>query len=248
MRKVFSVGLMVAMLAMVGMTRDASATATVTLLWETCTGCTGFVANTSSTINLTTASTQTARLGIYLTHDEAAEVGVYLFSLRYDTDLGNELNVNTLAMNTNNWAGTDVNPSGATDLFSPLNTLTLIESGVAAGEVNVINSGSIVVGADLPGQGLLYSTGTFSATATSSPYRVAFITYIINGATVTSDGADIFSGLFSGGDNFLTPGSVVIPGIFGTATVNVIPEPGTVSLLGLGLVGLVLAGRRSRRS
>jgi hypothetical protein len=39
--------------------------------------------------------------------------------------------------------------------------------------------------------------------------------------------------------------------IYGNAAVNVgpeIPEPGTVSLLGLGLVGVVLAGRRSRRS
>jgi hypothetical protein len=35
---------------------------------------------------------------------------------------------------------------------------------------------------------------------------------------------------------------------FNGASINVVPEPGTVSLLGLGLVGLILAGRRSRRS
>jgi len=244
MRKVFSVGLMAAMIAMVGMTRDASATATINLLWETCTSCSGFVANTSDTITAN-AGVQTARLGIYLSHDEADEIGVYLFTLRYDTDLGNELNVNTLIMNTNEWAGTDVDPNTMNiDNFGPLNGLVFVESGVTAGSVASIDSGSL--GGNLPGQGLLYSAGTFTATAPAAPYRIGFVTFVINGAI--SDGADIFTGLFSGGDAVLTGLSGVIATTFGTATVNQIPEPGTVSLLGLGLVGLILAGRRSRRS
>jgi hypothetical protein len=32
----------------------------------------------------------------------------------------------------------------------------------------------------------------------------------------------------------------------GSHILNIIPEPGTASLMGLGLVGLILAGRRSR--
>jgi hypothetical protein len=34
--------------------------------------------------------------------------------------------------------------------------------------------------------------------------------------------------------------------VVGSHVLNIIPEPGTASLLGLGLVGLILAGRRSR--
>jgi len=39
--------------------------------------------------------------------------------------------------------------------------------------------------------------------------------------------------------------NVIIPTLNG-ATLNVIPEPGTAALLGLGLVGLIAVGRRSR--
>jgi hypothetical protein len=39
--------------------------------------------------------------------------------------------------------------------------------------------------------------------------------------------------------------NIVIPTLQG-ATLNVIPEPGTAALLGLGLVGLIAVGRRSR--
>ena len=41
-------------------------------------------------------------------------------------------------------------------------------------------------------------------------------------------------------------GNAVTPPTLGSALVTVIPEPATASLIGLGLVGLVLAGRRSR--
>ena len=67
---------------------------------------------------------------------------------------------------------------------------------------------------------------------------------------MNSDTTDVVSGLFNGLFDLLVDGLgvTVPPGTitFGTATVNVIPEPGTVSLLGLGLVGVVLARRRSR--
>jgi len=244
MRKVFSVGLMAAMIAMVGMTRDASATVTISLRWETCTSCVGFVAGASNTITAN-AGTQTARLGIFLSHDDLDEVQIYNFSLAYDQDLANELNVNTLVMNTSEWAGTDVDPSGMTDLFAPLGGLAFTESGVVAGAVQNIDSASL--GGNLPGQGLPYSAGTFVGVAPLTPYRVGFVTFIINGAV--TDGVDIISGDLFGPDGIFDGlgNDIVGQTTYDSATVNLVPEPGTASLLGLGLVGLVLAGRRTRR-
>ena len=64
-----------------------------------------------------------------------------------------------------------------------------------------------------------------------------------------TDGVDITSGIFNAGIDAIGNGSggnIKFDTLFGTATVNHVPEPGTASLLGLGLVGLILARRRRR--
>jgi len=253
MRKVFSVALMAAMLGMVGMTKDAGATITIALEWAACgggTGCVGFVSgSTAATVN--PGGGQTLTLNIFLSHNAPGGMSGHGFSVNFDTDLLNELNVG--AMNAVEWIGTDNDPSPSVASYGPISSGTIpatpeSTTGGVSGRINLIESGGL--GLALPVNGAAYSVGTYTATAPAR-YRVAQVFFVVNG-TVTNDGADVFSGDFHNPFDAMldSSGLVDITGtaIFGTASVNVVPEPGTISLLGLGLVGLVLAGRRSRRS
>lgn len=92
------------------------------------------------------------------------------------------------------------------------------------------------------------TTGAFGGLAlaqiNAGTYTVGTIT-IQAGASAGSFGVVSFQR--AGIDDWLdTSGYNVILPSLGTATMNVIPEPGTAGLLGLGLVGLIAVGRRSR--
>ena len=76
-------------------------------------------------------------------------------------------------------------------------------------------------------------------------YQLGTIVWLASAAGTTT----FTSGIIDGLDGFIgCCGSHIINGTvtFNGATMNVVPEPGTASLLGLGLVGLILAGRRKR--
>jgi len=239
MRKVFSVALMAGLLCLVGMTRDAGATATFSLVWASCSGgagCTGGLGTDTVTVN--PGGGQTLLLNIVLTHNESLGMGAHGISLHFDDDLANELNL----LGGGEWAGSTYAVMGTmvAGTYSPLSVGmgvfglagTVESSGALGGQVNNFESG--VLSGGLPAN----STGI---------YVVGTARFVVN--TAFTDGVDIFSGTFHGADgNVNGAGAPVTSQVFNTATVNVIPEPGTVSLLGLGLVGLVLAGRRSRRS
>ena len=79
-------------------------------------------------------------------------------------------------------------------------------------------------------------------------YRIGTIIWDTSGVTASSTVAAYINSLIDGviaviGGNTVDISSQVV---VGTHILTLIPEPGTASLLGLGLVGLVLAGRRNR--
>jgi len=229
MRKVFSVALMAAMVCLVGMARDASALVTFDLIWTTTSG-TGIVGTNS----IFADAGDVIQLDVRMTTTQTLQF--HGISVNFDTDLGDELNL----IGTREWAGSTFGTGTMATSYAPLSvgvTSTFESTGGMAGRINTYSSGQLSGPLFLPNG--TYAVGTAKFTVT---------------ANVGTDGFDVFSGLFNGViDSVNNNLGLVIPAgdpsvVFNNASVNVIPEPGTVSLLGLGLVGLVLAGRRSRRS
>jgi hypothetical protein len=241
-------------LALLGGAGDARATATITLEWGACGGGTGTscVGVGTNTLTNLPPGGQTLRLDVFLQHDEVTGLSGHAFSLNFDTDLLNELNF-TAGMAPLEWAGTDTDPSpNITEIYGPFTAGTqgtLESTGAMIGRINSFESSialELTELTNLPRTGLAYSVGTFTATAPAS-YRVAQAFFTVNASAFT-DGNDVFSGSFNGGfDETVNGLGQIVTMNFGRASLNgiLIPEPGTVSLLGLGLVGLVVA-RRSR--
>jgi hypothetical protein len=233
---------------LLGIAQNAAATVTIELEWGECGGGTGgCTATGSDTIAVNPGGGQTLRLDIFMTHDLPQGIVAHTFSLNFDTNLENELNLGPMA--PVEWAGTVVYPGpGVTGVYTPLTAgvqSTQESTGATTGRINSYESSIIVQLGFVPANGGAYTIGTFTGTAPAR-YRVGQAYFTANGAV--SDGADVFSGLFNAPfDTFFDGNEVPFTGgiIFGTASLNMVPEPGTLVLLGLGLVGL-LAARRSR--
>jgi hypothetical protein len=219
------------------LSQPASATA-VRFVWS---GTTGGGVLGSSSIDASGRQPETLTLDLVLDVDSAG-VGAIQLPIKFDLDLGDELNL--LEINRLNYS----NPAG-------------VGPGNPPGEGQLTHVGVVTTQESVAGseEGQIFEFEAFSLGSgpTNATLTFARIVFSTNPGRIQSDGADIDSGPFldlpvrtgflriddqSGGIDDFT-----LEVQYGSASVNLIPEPTPLGLLGLGIASLAMASRRGVR-
>ena len=159
---------------------------------------------------------------------DAAGVNAWSVDLAWDTDLANALTLDAHAAPTTFYRGfVDPGPPQVTIGYQVLDsTATQQSSPLQSGYVRQASGGI---------------TDNFNITVSNTSFRAGTATFTIDGTAET----DVKLGFFLGDGNGMgNSASAFITPSFGSWIINQTPEPGTTLLMGLGLLGLALAGRR----
>ena len=218
MRKLFVLGMVAGLVGMGGYVRDAHAGATVDLLFVSLNGAS--IAPTNSLTGL--KASDTFVMHAVMTNDQTLTAAV--FSINYDLGGTNSLDV----VSAFQWAGQAVNKAGTNKIapLVPLSPVTPTQIGSFQGITNNFSLPAV-----LPPGSYQMGTVTWHAVAAGD---INITSFILAGIDGFGDGA--FNNIDS---------SVLLRSA--SVSINAIPEPATASLLGLGLVGLLLVGRRRSR-
>jgi hypothetical protein len=232
MRKVFSVALMATMALVFA--QSAKAGVTFDVVFQDATSPTGITIHTSLASEMAgpgctftgyyarTVSTGYCMDVIIKSDDPWIGAGV---TVNYDTDNG-------LAVTQyNEWIGMGVSWNAKGTLQKSCQTA----GGVADNGIGTVTQFECLV--PPPNGPPSLAPGT---------YRIGTIVWDTSG---TTPGTETIAAFFGGADatgavingNIL---DITTQAVVGSHILNIVPEPGTASLLGLGLVGLILAGRR----
>jgi hypothetical protein len=237
MRKVFSVALMATLACAFGLVQNANAGVTIDVLFQDATVPSGITIDPLDTADHVGpgcvftgyygASVATGRCMdvILKTTDTLIGIGT---SVTYDNDQGLVLS------GLYEWKGVGV----VFDTKTGNPTKNCTPPG------GVVDKGGIIQSFDC-----IVPPPNTTTTMVAGTYRIGTIIWDTSGTTAGQETvAAYIDTLFDGaiaiiGGNVVDISSQIV---VGSHILTIIPEPGTASLLGLGLVGLVLAGRRSR--
>ena len=240
MRTLKSIALTASLAMVLGVAGQASATSSVDLVYLG--GATGGAPCSNGTDFVDCLHTNVSdeiAFAIVLSVD-AGGVSAWGFDLLWDTDGEDELDL-VIVKQRASIAFSTPNPS------PPPDTLSLGNYNVLPIEAPVEST---------PGNfGHVYNFAAVSPSITgpfiaSTSFRIGVVKFHVNGNVNKSQGADIeltflrTDGSSAMGNSifqFITPN-------FGSFAIDSVPEPGTSLLMGMGVLGLILAGRASRKS